>query len=581
VARLKPGVSLERAQQEMDQIARGLEKQYPDTNTRMGVRLERFHDSLAYAPRPALLMLSGAVGLLFLIVCANIANLQLGRATARVRELAIRRALGAGRRRLVRQLLTESLIVSAIGGVLGFGIAILARAAVQQFAASVVPLFAEIRLDLSVALFCAGLSLLAPIIFGVLPAVMSSKPGRLAERGEVASRDTRFLRSTLIAAEVALSIVLVVGAVLLARSLLRLQAVDPGFDQNHVVTFTLSLPAARYPTSADRLRAYEDVERRLREQPGVQAAGAVSTLALRGFTWRGDATVEGRAPADYERDLRHKSVTPDYFKAMGIKLLAGRTFDDGDTLEKPRVTIVNQALARQYFRGEDALGKRIKFARPIDNDVWVTIVGIVADEKQDGLDQPARPQVYSAIRQRMQNPLTFVVRSTLDDASVVAAARREVQAVDRDLALTTVAPLRAVVDESMGDHRFRTALLAAFAAVAVLLAALGIYGVLAYFVSQRSRELGIRLALGARPGALFGMVVRQGMRPVAVGAAIGLAGAVAITTVMQSLLFGVNPVDPTTYAAAAATLAIVALAACAVPALRATRVDPLAALRDE
>ena len=580
-ARLKPGVSLERAQQEMDQIARGLEKQYPDTNTQMGVRLERFHDSLAYAPRPALLMLSGAVGLLFLIVCANIANLQLGRATARVRELAIRRALGAGRRRLVRQLLTESLIVSAIGGVLGFGIAILARAAVQQFAASVVPLFAEIRLDLSVVLFCAGLSLVAPVIFGVLPALMSSKPGRLAERGEVASRDTRFLRSALIAAEVALSIVLVVGAVLLARSLLHLQAVDPGFDQNHVVTFTLSLPSARYPTNADRLRAYEEVERRLREQPGVQAAGAVSTLALRGFTWTGDATVEGRAPADYERELRHKSVTPDYFKAMGIKRLAGRTLDDSDAIDKPRVTIVNQALARQYFRGEDPIGRRIKFARPIDNDVWVTIIGVVADEKQDGLDLPAQPQAYSTIRQRMQNPLTFVVRSTLDDASVVAVARREVQAVDRDLALTTVAPMRAVVDESMGDHRFRTALLAAFAGVAVLLAALGIYGVLAYFVSQRSRELGIRLALGARPGALFGMVVRQGMRPVAVGAAIGLAGAVAMTTVMQSLLFGVNPVDPTTYAAAAATLAIVALAACAVPALRATRVDPLVALRDE
>src|SRR6185436_10614011 len=229
----------------------------------------------------------------------------------------------------------------------------------------------------------------------------------------------------------------------------------------------------------------------------------------------------------------------------------------------------------------DPIGRRIKFARPIDNDVWVTIIGVVADEKQDGLDLPAQPQAYSTIRQRMQNPLTFVVRSTLDDASVVAVARREVQAVDRDLALTTVAPMRAVVDQSMGDHRFRTALLAAFAGVAVLLAALGIYGVLAYFVSQRSRELGIRLALGARPGALFGMVVRQGMRPVAVGAAIGLAGAVAMTTVMQSLLFGVNPVDPTTYAAAAATLAIVALAACAVPALRATRVDPLVALRDE
>ena len=318
VARLEPGVSLERAQQEMDQIARGLEKQYPDTNTQMGIRLERFHDSLAYSPRPALLMLSGAVGLLFLIVCVNLANLQLGRATVRVRELAIRRALGAGRRRLVRQLLTESLIVSAIGGALGFGIAILARAAVQQLAASVIPLFAEIRLDLPVVLFCAALSLVAPAIFAVLPALMSSKAGRLAERGEVAARDTRFLRSTLIAAEVALSIVLVVGAVLLGRSLWRLQAVDPGFDQHHVVTFTLSLPAARYAKPADRLRAFEEVERRLRDQPGIQAAGAVSTLALRGYTWSGDATVEGRAAVDSRGELlRHKSVTPDTTRPWG------------------------------------------------------------------------------------------------------------------------------------------------------------------------------------------------------------------------------------------------------------------------
>src|SRR6185503_14719010 len=581
IARLKPGVSLHRAQQEMDAIARSLEKEYPDTNVQMGVRLECFHDSLAYTPRPALLMLSGAVGVLFLIVCANIANLQLGRATARVRELAIRRALGAGRRRLVRQLLTESLIVSAVGGALGFALAVLARAAVQQLAAAAIPLFAEIRLDRAVMLFCIGLSLVAPLIFGVLPAVMSSKPERLNERGEVASRDTRYLRGMLIAAEVALSIVLVVGAVLLGRSLVRLQAVDPGFDQNHVVTFTLSLPPARYTNAAERLRAFEEIDRRLREQPGVQAAGAVSTLALRGYTWTGDATIEGRAATDYERELRHKSVTPDYFKTMNIRLLAGRIFNDGDRLDQPRVTVVNEALAKKYFRGADPIGKRIKFARPADNDAWVTVIGVVADEKQDGLDRAAQPQAYSTIKQRTQNPLTFVVRSTLDEAGVVAMARREVQAVDRDLALTAVAPMRAVVDESMGDHRFRTVLLGAFAGVALMLAALGIYGVLAYFVSQRARELGIRLALGARPMELFGMVVRQGMRPVAVGAVVGLAAAVALTTVMQSLLFGVDPVDPATYVAASATLAIIALAACAIPAMRATRVDPQVALRDE
>jgi predicted permease len=482
----------------------------------------------------------------------------------------------------VRQLLTESVIVSAVGGALGFALAVLARAAVQQLAAAAIPLFAEIRLDRAVMHFCIGLSLVAPLIFGVLPAVMSSKPERLNERGEVASRDTRYLRGTLIAAEVALSIVLVVGAVLLGRSFVRLQAVDPGFDQNQVITFALSLPAARYPNSADRLRAFEEIERRLREQPGVQSAGAVSTLALRGYTWTGDATIEGRpTTSDWERELRHKSVTPGYFKTMNIRLIAGRLFDDGDRIDQPRVTVVNEALAQRYFRGQNPIGKRLKFARPQDNDAWVTVVGMVANEKQDGLDHAPAPQAYSTIRQRMQNPLTFVVRSSLDDAAVAALARREVQGVDRDLALTAVAAMRTVVDQSMGDQRFRTVLLSAFAGVALLLAALGIYGVLAYFVSQRARELGIRLALGARPMALFAMVVRQGMRPVAVGAILGLAAAVALTRVMQSLLFGVDPVDPPTYAVAAATLAIIALAACAIPAMRATRVDPLVALRDE
>jgi putative ABC transport system permease protein len=255
--------------------------------------------------------------------------------------------------------------------------------------------------------------------------------------------------------------------------------------------------------------------------------------------------------------------------------------NDLDRVDGPRVTVVNEALARTYFRGEDPIGKRIRFGRPQDTDPWVTIIGVVADEKQDGLDQPAQPGAYSTIRQRMQNPLTFVVRSTLGDSNVMSAARREIQAVDRDLALTSIATMTAVVDESMGDHRFRTALLAVFAGIALFLAALGIYGVLAYFVSQRSRELGIRLALGAKPQALFRMVVRQGMRPVAVGAAIGLAGAVAFARLMQSLLFGVAALDPAAYAVAIVTLAAIALAACAVPAMRATRVDPLVALRDE
>jgi predicted permease len=584
VARLRPGVSLDQARDDMSAIARQLEQQYPDTNTQMGVRLEPLHESLASQPRTALLMLSGAVGLLFLIVCANIASLQIGRGVSRTRELAIRRALGAGRARLLRQLFTESLVLSVIGGALGFGLAALGRLALTRYAASAIPLFAVVEIDRTVVLVAVALSLLAPIIFAVAPALRASRREPVTERAESAPRETRVLRNLLVAGEVALAIVLVVGAVLLERSLARLQDVDPGFSADRAITFTITLPAARYADNTARYRAFLEIERRLREQPGMQAVGATSTLALRGFTWTGDTTIEGRTADDYERDTRHASTTPSYFTAMGIRLLAGRLFDDGDTRDKPPVTIVNETLARRYFPGlsNDALvGTRLSFGRPQDTSPWVTIVGVVADEKQDGLDRPAEPTEYSSIGQRLQNPLTFVVRTAVGTNAAVAGARAQVQAVDKDLALTQVTTLDDVVNGSMADARFRTTLLAMFAGVALLLAALGIYGVLAYFVSQRSRELGIRLALGAKPRELFAMVVRQGLQPVLAGAIAGLAGAAALTTVTRSLLFGVTPLDPLTYAVATAALAAIALTACAVPALRAMRVDPIVALRDE
>ena len=584
VARRRPNVSFEQARDDMTNIAAQLEQQYPDTNTRMGVLLEPLHDSYAHGPRTALLMLSGAVALLFLIVCANIANLQLGRGVSRARELAIRRALGAGRARMVRQLLTESLVLSAIGGTLGVGLAALAKVALTAYAASAIPLFAVVQTDRTVLIFALGLSMVAPIVFGLLPALSTSRGGPVTERVESTARETPWLRSLLVAGEVGLSIVLVVGAVLLLRSLDRLQDVDPGFTKEHATTFTMTLPSARYADNAARYRTFLEIERRLREQPGVQAVGASSAIALRGYTWTGDSTIEGRAATDYERDTRHMSTTPAYFSTMGIRLLAGRPFDGNDTRDKPPVTIVNESLARRFFRGlsnADVVGKRVSFGRPQDNAPWVTIVGVTADEKQDGLDRPAEPTEYSSIGQRMQNPLTFVVRTTVDPQAALAGARAQVTAVDKDLALTQTATLEDIVDGSMAEAKFRTTLLTLFAGIALLLAALGIYGVLAYFVSQRSRELGIRLALGARPAALFRMVVGQGLRPVVIGAAIGLAGAVAITTLMQSLLFGVTPVDPAAYAVATAALAAIAVVACAVPALRATRVDPLTALRDE
>ncbi len=580
VARRKPAVTLAQASLDMDRVARALEQQYPDTNTQMGVRLEAFQGSLAYQARPALLMLGAAVALLFFIVCANIASLQLGRAIARARELAIRRALGAGRGRLVRQLLVESLVLSVIGGALGFALAALIRTTLVRVAASFLPMFADIQLDRSVVFFATALSLAAPLIFGVIPALASSRSEQLGDRSSAGSREATFLRSVLVAAEVAISIVLVVGSVLLVRSLVRVATVDPGFNPERVIAFTITLPTARYPNPGSRLMAFREIERRIRKQSGVQSIGASSAIALRGYTWSGDATIEGRAADDYYRDLRHSSVTPDYFKTMGIRLLHGRMLDERDRIDQPRTTLVNDALARQLFGGENPVGKRIKFGRPQDTAPWQEIVGVVADEKQDGLDKPAQPAVYQSIAQQMQNPLTFVMRTALDPDAAVATARRHVAEVDRDLALTSVATMQGIVEDSMGGYRFRTILLSSFAGIALLLAALGTYGVLAYVVSQRSREMAIRLALGARRAELFRLVIGQGLRPVAAGAVAGMIGALGITGLAESLLFGVTAVDPPAYAIALTLLASIAIVACAIPAWRATRVDPVAALRN-
>jgi predicted permease len=580
VARLRPGISLAAAREQMTAIATELERAYPGTNTKMGVRLEPLHGIMAAEARPTVLILSAAVALLFLIVCANIAGLQLGRGLGRVREIAVRRALGAARGRLVRQLLTEGFVLSAAGTSLGLAIASATPAVLLRAAPSALPLFATPQIDRGVLLFAAALGLLAPVVFGLMPALVSSRAERLGERSQSASPLATTSREILVTCEAGLSVVLLVGAVLLVRSLVQLQRVDPGFRPDQVVTFKVTLPGAAYPKDADQVRAFAEIERRLRSVPGVDTVGATSTLALRGYTWSGDATIDGHGGDDYERELRHESVTPGYFRAIGVPLIAGRLLTDRDGKDS-NVTLVNQALAQKYFPGADAIGKRIKFGRPLDEDAWMTIVGVVGDEKQDGMDQPAKPEAYVALPQNPQNPLTFVMRAAAGVDATVAAARREVQNVDKDLAITDIAAMTEVIERSMGDATFRTALLAAFAGVALFLAALGIYGVLAYAVSQRSRELSIRLALGAQPQELFTMVVGQGMRPVAVGAAAGLAGAAALATAIESLLFGVRAADPASYAVAVSTLAAASLAACAIPARRATHVDPLTALRSE
>jgi putative ABC transport system permease protein len=581
VARLKPGVTIERAREEMTGIAAQLERQYPATNTTMGVRLEGLHEAFAFDARPAVLVLFAAVGTVFLIVCVNIANLQLGRAAGRTREIAIRRALGASRGRIVRQLVTEGVVLSLAGGALGLGLAALARRLLIALAASSLPLFVDLQIDRAVVLFDVALSLLAPIVFGVAPALMSAGAGTLGDRSDTGGPVQRRTRLALVVAEVALAVMLVVGAGLLTRSLLLLERVDPGFAPAHAFAFQIQLPSARYPSDAKVLSALEDIERRLAAQPGIDAVGSTSTLALKGYAWTGDATVEGRPPDDYERELRHESVTPGYFTAIGAHLVAGRWLNAFDRPPRPQVALANEALAVRYFRGADPIGKRISFGRPTDKPDWVTIVGVVANTKQDSLDSAVQPEVYVPAAQDTQNPYTVAMRSRLDADAVFAAARAQVHAFDKDLVLTDVTSLDDLVRASADGERFRTWLFGGFAGLALLLAALGIYGVLAYFVAQRVRELGIRLALGASPRQVWQMVVGQGMRPVLWGSIGGLAAAYAAATVIKTLLFNVAPIDPVTYLGTAVALVLVGLLACAVPAYRAVHVDPLVALRED
>jgi putative ABC transport system permease protein len=584
IARLRPGVALQQASEQMTAIAARLEQMYPDTNIKMGVRLDGFHDTLTEEKRPALLMLLSAVCVLFLIVCSNVANLQLGRTTARAREIGIRRALGAGRARLVRQLLTESLVLSILGGSLGLLFAGAARLALLTLAPAAIPPFAELRIDRWVILFNVAITFCAPLLFGIVPAITSSRSENLRDRSEGSSRGSGSMRDFLVACEVALSVVLVVGAGLLIRSLIRLENVHPGFNTDHAMSFDLLLPGGRYPKSDQAVRTVRQIEDRLRAQPGVMFAGAAMKIALRGYAWSSDATVEGRPASDYERELRHNVITPDFFRAMGTPLLRGRMVNEFDRETSAPVTLVNEALAKDYFRGEDPIGRRIKWGRPQDKDSWVTIVGIVANQKQDGMAARVLPEVYVPLAQAEADGglgVTFVVRGTGNPDAMIAAARRDIHSLDKDLAITDVTSLRDLVRASVGDQRFRTSLLSGFAGVALFLAALGVYGVLAYSVVQRSREIGIRMALGASNIRLFLMVVRDGMRPVLAGSLAGLAGAYAATNLIKSLLFDVAAIDPPTYLLTSAILAAVALAACAVPACKAIQLSPLSSLREQ
>jgi predicted permease len=585
VGRLKDGVTEEQARAEMNAIAARLEQQYPDTNTQMGVGLGPLKEWIVSDVQLPLVVLLVAVAFVLLIACANVANLLLARAAARSREVAVRAALGAGRWRIVRQLLTESLLLAFVGGAAGLLLAVWFKDVLVAFSPGDIPRLDEIRLDWRVLGFTLGATLLTTLLTGLAPALQSSKPhlaSALKEGGQkgAAGQGSR-VRGALVVAEVALALMLVAGAGLMIRSFLALHKVDPGFDPDHILTLRVALPRASYREDAQARTFFAEAERRIRDLPGVVAVGSTTLPALKGYRWTGDLTIEGRAPADYVREVRHKEITPDYFRAMGLPLLAGRFFAETDNDKGQPVIIVNAALARRHFPGEDPVGKRLKFTKPEEQGAWQTIIGVVGDEKQDSLRADVRPEIFQSHLQSAQREMTLIVRAAGDPRALVGAVREQIRALDRGLPVDDIKTVREVIYESLARERFITLLLVGFAALALALASVGIYGVMSYAVTQRTHEIGIRMALGAQSRHILRQVVGRGMALVLAGVAVGLAGAFALTRLMTALLFGVSASDPLTFASIAVILVGVALSACWIPARRATKIDPMIALRCE
>src|SRR5262245_15368281 len=590
VARLKPGVTLQQAQAEMDAISRRLELQYPDTNTNLGIRLVPLHEQVVGDMRSSLLVLFGAVGFVLLIACVNVANLLLARAAARRKEIAIRAALGAGRGRLIGQLLTESLMLAIGGGGLGFLLGLWGVDALIAVVPAGMYGVERISLNAWVLGFTFAVSILTGLLFGLAPALQASKPDLNVSLNEgsrsVADslRRHRF-RSLLVVSEVALALMLLVGAGLMIKSFLRLQRVDMGFRRENVMTANLALPAAKYREQRQWAAFYKQTLERAAALPGVQFAGIVSHLPLSGVDARFSLAIEGRpqSPTEQAPAARIRAASPDYFRAMGISLLAGRQFTDGDTEDKPRALIINEEMARQYWPGEDPLGKRITFDedKRAEDATWPQVAGVVKGVRHSDLQTGPGPQMYVPYQQLCTSFMSLVIRAEADPVALTAALRNVVREVDKDQPLYNVRTMEQLASDSVARPRFTTLALAIFAGVALLLAAVGIYGVMSYLVTQRTREIGVRVALGARGVDVLKLVVGQGMLLASIGVVIGLIGAFALTRLMSGLLFGVSPTDPATFAFIALLLAGVALLACYLPVRRAMKVDPMIALRVE
>ena len=587
IGQLKPGVTTAQASAEMSAIAGRLATQYP-ADVGWDVKIVPLLEYSVSSIKPALIVLVVAVGFVLLIACANVANLLLARAAGRQKEMATRTALGAGRWRIVRQLLTESLLLSLVGGGVGLLLAKWGMDLLLTLAPANLPRMSNVSLDGRVLAFTAGITLLTGVVFGLVPAWQLSKPNlsetmKDAGRGSTEGGRRQLIRSSLVVLEVASALVLLVGAGLVIKSFWRLQQVDPGFNPDNAVTASVQLPKAKYPEENQQVAFFQQLIQRVGALPGVQAAGAGHVIPLSGNDFVLRFEIDGRAPlpANASQSTNYYSVSADYFKAMGIPLRRGRSFTERDTNDSPRVALINETMAKKIFPDEDPIGKRITFDDRDKNPTWFEIVGIVGDVKQYGLEQATTMQTYEPYTQQTFPYMTMVVRTGGDPATMGAAIRNEVLNLDKEQPTTNIQTLNQFFSTSIAQQRFSVVLLGVFAAVALVLAAVGIYGVLSYAVTQRTHEIGIRMALGAGRHHVLRLVVGKGMLLTLIGLAGGLIAAFALTRLMASLLFGVTATDPVTFASVATVLLGVALLACYIPARRATKVDPLVALRYE
>jgi putative ABC transport system permease protein len=565
-------------------IAAQLEKEYPDTNTQMGVGLGPLHDWVVGDMRAALLVFISAVGVVLLIACANVANLLLARASGRTREFAVRTALGAARLRLVRQLLTESFLIAAAGGLIGILVAERTLDVLIRLSPQDLPRIHEVRIDGWVLAFMAVMTGATAFLFGLLPAWQSSRVDATAlkDGARTTSPGGRTTRRVLVVGQVAASVALVACAGLLVRSFERLQRVPPGVDPVNVITFRVNLPGLKYDSDEKAIAFFESLAERLRSLPGVTAAGGTTVLALEGSGWTGDLFVEGR-PEIWGRDLRHKTIVPGYFAAIGLPLVRGRDFAASDTASAPPVAIINETIAQTYFRGIDPVGRRIAFSNPKDDATvgWSTIIGVVRDEKQDSLGKAVAPEVYETHRQNAESGLAIAVRARVPPETLLPEMRKIVRELEPGLALYDVRTLDEVVTRSMSRERFTTWLVTVFATLALLIAAVGVYGVVAFSVSRRTQEIGVRVALGASRGVIVRLVMAEALGLVGIGLVLGLVGAAAGGRAIRTLLFETAPTDPVTFAAVVALLVTTAVVAGLAPTRRALSVDPIRALRYE